>query len=172
MKYHSIFEEKINCKDPKQVFAYLQKTFTDSITMWDYFVNWDKALGNVHDLEVDLNTLNVLVGKPNAKQALSGLLETHPYLVRTIPILLATREKNFRILISSSNGILQYKSFSLQEKEHLTKAEISDICEFAQRTGLLDLFQNKSIRSLPDYVLGVEVGLDSNGRKNRGGTGY
>ena len=33
-----------------------------------------------------------------------------------------------------------------------------------------DLLTNKSIKNLVDYVTGVEVGLDSNGRKNRGGS--
>lgn len=32
------------------------------------------------------------------------------------------------------------------------------------------MFRNKTIKNLVDYVFGVEVGLDSNGRKNRTGT--
>jgi type II restriction enzyme len=35
--------------------------------------------------------------------------------------------------------------------------------------GLFDLLENHIISNLVDYVTGVEVGLDSNGRKNRGG---
>jgi type II restriction enzyme len=38
------------------------------------------------------------------------------------------------------------------------------------KTGLGDLVKDKKIKNLVDYVTGVEVGLDSNGRKNRGGT--
>lgn len=37
------------------------------------------------------------------------------------------------------------------------------------KTGLFDLIQNNIIHDLNDYVTGVETGLDSNGRKNRGG---
>ncbi|UWW01478.1 type II restriction endonuclease [Mycoplasmopsis felis] len=40
---------------------------------------------------------------------------------------------------------------------------------FLDKTGLLDLISNKIINNLVDYVLGVEVGLDSNSRKNRTG---
>ena len=36
-------------------------------------------------------------------------------------------------------------------------------------TGLFDLLQNKIDSNLMDYIIGVEVGLGSNGRKNRGG---
>ena len=38
-----------------------------------------------------------------------------------------------------------------------------------KETGLFDLLSNRIVKDLVDYVLGVEVGLDSNGRKNRGG---
>ena len=42
-------------------------------------------------------------------------------------------------------------------------------CIFMRKTGLFDLLENHIIHSLVDYVTGVETGLDSNGRKNRGG---
>ena len=38
-----------------------------------------------------------------------------------------------------------------------------------RKTGLFDLMENHIINNLIDYVTGVETGLDSNGRKNRGG---
>ena len=38
-----------------------------------------------------------------------------------------------------------------------------------KHTGLFDMLQNHIISNLYDYVTGVEVGLGSNGRKNRGG---
>ena len=38
------------------------------------------------------------------------------------------------------------------------------------QSGLGDLVKDKRVKNLVDYVTGVEVGLDSNGRKNRGGT--
>jgi type II restriction enzyme len=37
-------------------------------------------------------------------------------------------------------------------------------------SGLFKLFNNKTIKSIPDYVIGIETGLDSNGRKNRSGS--
>ena len=38
-----------------------------------------------------------------------------------------------------------------------------------EHTGLFDLLENHIINNLVDYATGVETGLDSNGRKNRGG---
>ena len=40
---------------------------------------------------------------------------------------------------------------------------------FMEESGLFALMQNHLISNLVDYVTGVETGLDSNGRKNRGG---
>ena len=40
---------------------------------------------------------------------------------------------------------------------------------FMKKTGLFDLLEKHIINNLVDYVTGVETGLDSNGRKNRGG---
>jgi type II restriction enzyme len=170
MKYHPVFEKYIHCNDSKQAFRYLVNNLTDSISMWDYFVNWNKVLGNVKEIEIDLNTLNYLVGKQNVEDEFKALLEKQPHLIRVIPILLATRERNFKILTDASSSVFQYQNYSFEENLFLTKDEITKVCEFASNTGLLDLFRNKVLKSVPDYVLGVEVGLDSNGRKNRGGT--
>jgi type II restriction enzyme len=160
---------KLNCSNAAEVFQYLANTLNDSITYWDYFVNWEKVLGNTRDLEIDLNILNYLVGKDDVEKEFKILLTRHPSLTRLIPILLACRESNFQILTSFASGDLHYEQFAfdgtLQVDDHAEKA-----CRFARETGLLDLFKNKRIKSVPDYVLGVEVGLDSNGRKNRGGT--
>ncbi|MGF7109898.1 type II restriction enzyme [Treponema pedis] len=38
-----------------------------------------------------------------------------------------------------------------------------------EQTGLANIFKNKNITNLVDYVFGVEIGLDTNARKNRSG---
>ena len=38
------------------------------------------------------------------------------------------------------------------------------------KSGFGELLKDKKIKNLVDYATGVEVGLDSNGRKNRGGS--
>ena len=40
---------------------------------------------------------------------------------------------------------------------------------FMRETGIFDILREKRISSLYGYVMGVEAGLDSNGRQNRGG---
>ena len=46
---------------------------------------------------------------------------------------------------------------------------IDEYVLFMEKTGLFDLLQNHIIHSLVDYVMGVEVGMDTNGRKSRTG---
>ena len=169
MKYSSIFKDHINCNNEKEVFSYLINNLNDSIRYWDYFVNWHKVLGNVRDVEIDLNILNYLIGKENIEKEFGYLLGKHPQIVKLIPVLLASRDCDFKILASFSGGSLRYEDFSFRSASTLSDAEISNMVKFARKTGLLALFENKTIKNVVDYTIGIEVGLDTNGRKNRGG---
>jgi type II restriction enzyme len=168
MKYNPLFKQFLDCSDSNEVFNYLKNNLRDSISTYDYYVNWCKVLGNIKDFEIDLNTLNYLVGKENVLEEACTLFRKYPHLVRLVPILLACRENNFTILMDNTDGKLQYKKYDFYGKP--SDHEIDNACEFMSKTGVLDLFKSKTIKSVPDYVLGVEVGLDSNGRKNRSGT--
>jgi len=170
MKYSSTFKDKIGCKNEKEVFSYLITNLNDSIKSWDYFVNWKKVIDNTKDIEIDLNILNYLIGKEKIEQEFGYLLKKHPQIIKLIPILLACREDNFKILTELSNGNLKYEDFSFEGKKDLTDKEISKAVRFAFNSGLLKIFKDKTIKNIVDYTIGIEVGLDSNGRKNRGGT--
>jgi type II restriction enzyme len=170
MKYSSIFKKKIGCNNEREVFAYLINNLNDSIRYWDYFVNWKKVIGNTKDLEIDLNILNYLIGKDNIEKEFAFLLKKYPQILRLIPVLLACREHKFKILTDLSMGNLEYEDFSFEEKKNLSDAEISKAVCFAQKSGLLKIFKDKTVKNVVDYTIGIEVGLDSNGRKNRGGT--
>ena len=170
MKYSSIFKKKLGCNNDEEVFAYLINNLNDSIRYWDYFVNWKKVIGNTKDLEVDLNILNYLIGKENMEKEFGYLLKKHPQVARLIPVLLACRENQFKILTDLANGNLNYEDFSFENKISLSEIETSKAVRFAKETGLLKIFKDKTIKNVVDYVVGIEVGLDSNGRKNRGGT--
>jgi type II restriction enzyme len=170
MKVLALYRTKYELSDEGEVFRFLLSSLTESITYWDYFVNWAKVRGNTKDLEIDLVLLNYLIGKEDVEAEFRYLLSRHPSVIRLLPILLASREKNFRILTSYTGGELKYETFSFVSKSYLSTEDIERLCQFARETGLLKIFKDKIIQSVPDYVTGIEVGLDSNGRKNRGGT--
>ncbi|MFC1676998.1 type II restriction endonuclease [Planctomycetota bacterium] len=166
MKYNKIFKDRIDCENPKDVFEYLINTLKNTITGWDYFINWAKVFGNIKDIEIDLNTLNYLIGKEEIEEELALLLEKHPSIMRLIPILIACRQGHFEILLGFDNNNFKYERYNFGAIKDL---KIPKVVQFAKSCGFLDLLKNKRIKSVVDYVIGVEVGLDSNGRKNRGG---
>lgn len=169
MKYSDIFKKRIACKDDNEVFKFLISNLKETITKWDYFVNWTKVFDNLKNIEIDLNILNYLVGKDNIKSEFIELLKKHTSIARLIPILVASRETSFKILSKYGYDSFVYDDFSFRNKGSLTTEEIKKIVQFADETGFLKLLASKRIKSVVDYVIGVEVGLNSNGRKNRTG---
>lgn len=144
-------------------FNYLISTFKNSIKTWDYFVNWKKVFFNSSNLEIALNKLNYLLGKDNLREEFNKLYSSNPDIVKALPVLLAVRANKLEIF----DKVTKNSEFF----DFVGQAETSEkYYEFLEKSGLVNLFQHDGIKNLVDYVTGVEVGLDSNGRKNRGGT--
>lgn len=133
----------------------------------EYYVNWDKVERETKQYELELNTLNYLIGKENIYEETLRLFDQQPNLIKAIPSLIASRDKVLDILSIDDNDDMSFErlDFSKIDMEH-----IEDYVIFAEKSGLLDFLQNNVNRSLVDYVYGVEAGLDSNARKNRSGT--
>lgn len=171
MKYLETYR-KLNLPDDDSVFNYLLTNIKPSNTLWGYFVNWDKVFRNTSAIEIELNLLNYLIGKEDFDSEFRALVSQHPEVIKAIPALLvrdAVNKKKFDILIDYSNGQLLYQQFDFS-KDGYTDEEIREFLEFIDKTGLKNLLANRKVKNLVDYMIGVEAGLDSNGRKNRGGT--
>lgn len=147
----------------KKDFDHLVSTFRSSIKTWDYFVNWNKVFANSANFEIALNKLNYLLGKDDLRGEFYRLYESNPDIAKALPVLLAIRENNLEIYNKTSKELESY-NFSGEG------GDVNKYFEFLDKSGLIKLFQRDGIKNLVDYVIGVEVGLDSNGRKNRGGT--
>ena len=147
----------------KKDFNNLISTFKSSIKTWDYFVNWNKVFSNSSELEIALNKLNYLLGKENLKEEFNKLYSSNPDIVKALPVLLAVRENKLEVFDKGTKNS-EFFDFTGKEKN------ADKYFEFLSKSGLAKLFQKDGIKNLVDYVMGVEVGLDSNGRKNRGGT--
>ncbi len=146
-------------------FEYLLSSLKDTIRTYDFFVAWSKVLGNVSQIEISLNILNTLIGKENVSNKLKELIRKYPEVVPVIPFLIAVRGTTIKI--ADLGGDITY---SFSKKKSYTDAQINDIVLFAEKSGLLQVIADKSIKNLVDYAIGVEVGLDTNARKNRSGT--
>lgn len=135
-------------------------SFCDSISDYRYYVNFNKVYQNVDSIKIELNILNSLIYSKNIEQDFKNILERYPEVLKCIPILIAVRLNEIHILDNSINYTYNFK-----EKNH----SIEEYANFMRKIGLFELLENHLINNLVDYVTGIEVGLDSNGRKNRGG---
>lgn len=147
----------------KKDFEMLISTFKGSIKTWDYFINWKKVFKNNSEFEIILNKLNYLLGKEDLQKEFTLLLGSNPDIIKALPILIAVREKSFEVYDILTKGSEMF-NFSRPEQTP------EKYYEFIEKSGLAQLFQKDGIKNLVDYVIGVEVGLDSNGRKNRSGS--
>lgn len=144
----------------KKDFAKWLSTFKKTIASYEYYVDFDVVYENFNKYKIELNILNSLIGSKNIEEDFASLLVKYPEVLRAIPILIAKRERD--IYCMDGKGAFKYDfnkmNYSIEQYQY-----------FMTETGLFDLFQNHLINNLIDYVLGVETGLSSNGRKNRGG---
>lgn len=140
--------------------------FRKSIANYGYYINFDKVYQNVENIKIELNILNSLIGSQNIESDFKSLLSKYPEIIKCIPILLAVRINEIYCQDERGGHTFNFnpKKLSLETEE-----DVDLYVYFMKETGLFDLLSSHIINNLVDYVTGVETGLDSNGRKNRGG---
>ena len=135
-------------------------TMKDSIASWTYYTDFQKVYENVNKIKVELNILNSLIGSKNIEQEFKDIVNKYPNVLVVVPILLAKREKEIKVNDAKENYVFNFIKMNYTVDQYIL---------FMRNSGLFDLLQNHIINNLVDYVLGVEVGMDTNGRKNRTG---
>lgn len=165
--------KSLGLRSEDDVFQYLISTFGDAIRTWDYFVNWDKVFENSRELELQLGLWNYLLAKENFDDEFRYLVGKYPEIVMAIPSLIVrdgANSKSYKVLLDSHATTKVVKNFDFTVPADTPNA-IEDALEFVKQSGLQRVFAKGGVRNLSDYLLGVEAGVDSNGRKNRSGTG-
>lgn len=152
--------------------------FRPSISTYDYYVDFEKVHKNVDEIKVELNILNSLIGSKKIRENFLDLVKRFPCILKVIPILIAKREYEIYCQDEKGGRLYSFDVNTLNDgasndasscsKRHLVQ-NYEQYAYFMEKTGLFDLLQNRLVNNLVDYVIGVETGLDSNGRKNRGG---
>lgn len=135
-------------------------TFRRSIANYGYYVDFAKVHANIEEIKIPLNILNSLIGSKHIEKDFEKLVAAYPETLKCIPLLLAVRANE--ICAMDADGEFQYSFTKPNQSAEQYKV-------FMRKTGLFDLLQNHIVNNLVDYATGVETGLDSNGRKNRGG---
>ncbi len=124
------------------------------------YTEFSKIRRNVNDIAISLNMLNFLLGKDDLRSAVEALWNRDQRVFDVLDILIATRRKDKKKFLDYDGEMKLICSLF---------TSVDGVMKFFQETGLAEVFQNKDIHDLVDYVFGVETGLDSNARKNRGG---
>ena len=132
----------------------------------EYYVNWKKVDRETKKYELELNTLNYLIGKDDIYSEALRLFTKQPNLLKAIPSLIASRDKVLDILTIDNDDNMSFEQLNFKT---IDASRIDDYMKFIEKSGLLKFLQRHANRSLVDYVYGVETGLDSNARKNRSG---
>lgn len=144
----------------KLAFDDFLNSMSETNTTLDYFTDFDKVKKNVAQIEIHLNQLNYLLGKDDLKQAVYDLYAECPNAFSILEILIAVRKKEQKKSLDEKGQVVTLNSYFQSADK---------IIDFLNNTGLADVFRDKNIKNLVDYVFGIEVGLDTNARKNRGG---
>lgn len=134
--------------------------FRPTIADYKYYVDFDKVYANLDSIKIELNILNSLVGSRNIESDFESLVTKYPEVLKCIPILIAKRESEITAIDADGEFHYNFKKLNYSIEQYKI---------FMEKTGLFDLLENHIISNLIDYVTGVETGLSSNGRKNRGG---
>ncbi len=136
------------------------KQFRKSISDYKYYIDFQKVYGNIESIKVELNILNSLIGSKSIESDFEKLIAEYPQVLKCIPLLIAVRNKEIYATDGGGEFIFNFNKMNYSIEEYKT---------FMRKTGLFSLISEHVINNLVDYAMGVEVGLDSNGRKSRGG---
>lgn len=135
-------------------------SFRPCIADYGYYCDFDKISSNVNNAKVELNILNSLVGSKNIEKDFEDIIKKYPETLKCIPLLLAVRSKEIYAIDADGEYNFNFTK---------TNYSIDEYKKFMRKTKLFDLLENHIVNNLVDYATGVETGLDSNARKNRGG---
>ena len=134
--------------------------FRPSISGYNYYIDFDKVIKNVEEIKVELNILNSLIGSKDIETDFEKIVTKYPETLTCIPLLLAVRGKEIYAQDEDGAFLYNFKQMNYSLEQYKI---------FMRKTGLFNLISNHIVNNLVDYAMGVETGLDSNGRKNRGG---
>ena len=124
------------------------------------YVDFNKVKEHLESISIKLNQLNYLIGQEDIDAAVARLWDENPKVFSVLDILIAVRKKDKKKAIGRDGAVRLISDYFNSPQQ---------VSEFLKDSGLADLFQAKQIKNLVDYVFGIEVGLDTNARKNRGG---
>jgi type II restriction enzyme len=163
-----IYSKYYPAKNLNELVDAFQKTLVPTNRTPEFYVDWQKVKQNLDEIKIELSLWNSLINSNNIKADFKDLIIKYPEVIKTIPILHAIREREFPVIIDfQTETTIKKLDFNKSRNSKLSEEELNYYVEFAMKSGVFMVFSH--VRNFYDYVFGVEVGLDSNARKNRSG---
>ena len=144
----------------KRDFSLWFSKFRRSIADYSYYTDFEKIYRNIDEIKVELNILNSLVGAKDIEADFEKIVSKYPEVLKCIPLLLAVRTNEIYAIDTDGEFCYDFRNRNYSLEQYKT---------FMRKTGLFELLSHHIINNLVDYAMGIETGLDSNARKNRGG---
>ncbi len=166
MKNLSFYKNTYGFDKPDLVFKEFMDSIRSSISSWDFFVDWGKVKESALRHNTELNILNALIGSPQIEKDFIEICNKYPEVKSVLPLLIAIRrEKTIHMRVFDE---IKVEEFDVNDVFAGNDSE--KLLNFFINSGLKSLFEDRTVKNLVDYVIGVEVGMDTNARKNRTGT--
>lgn len=163
-----LYNSYFRTDNKKTIIDQFLKSLIDTNRGHEFFVDWDKVKQRIEQNKIELNILNSLIGSKNFNKDLENVLKRYPETLSIVPILVAVRGLKLRIIADFLCDNVDYIDYDFSQTK-LSDDDINKYILFFEKTGLRDFFENLAAKSIQDYVAGVEVGMDTNARKNRSG---
>lgn len=144
----------------KEQFKEFISQLKETNTTLDFYCDFEKIQNNVESIAIKLNQLNYLIGQENMDAAIRRLWDENKRVFSILEILIAVRSSDKKKAIMADGNIKLINTLF---------DNVEGVIEYINETGLAEVFRNKQIKNLADYVFGIETGLDTNARKNRSG---
>lgn len=146
--------------DRREQFDVFMSQLKETNATLDFYCDFKKIAANVEAISIKLNQLNYLIGQEDMDAAIRRLWDENKSVFSVLEILIAVRSSDNKKAIMADGDVKMLNDFF---------NDVEGVIEYIHGTGLCEVFQNKKITNLVDYVFGVETGLDTNARKNRSG---
>ncbi len=144
----------------KEYFEQFMSQLKETNATLGFYCDFEKINYNVETISIKLNQLNYLIGQNDIDAAIRRLWNENKGVFNVLEILIAVRTSDKKKAIMADGNVKLINTLF---------DSVEGVIEYIHGTGLDNVFRNKQIKNLVDYVFGVETGLDTNARKNRSG---
>lgn len=170
--------------EPEELANKFIENLLETNRAFNYYVDW-RNIDGYQEFLVEIHAMDVLIRCDDSTffDKFHSLVEKLPTVILLFPYLFGLakderiklyRAKDKLVVIQNELDEADHLvySFSTEALTHFKETDIEIYYGFFVQMGLKHLYQNVIEKSTLDYIVGVLVGMDSNGRKNRGGKAF